>query len=504
MKPLVIFELANNHMGSVEHAKLIIKSYYELTKKFRSKIDFAIKFQYRDPKTFIHQSFIESDDKHVKRFKNTFLTRSQWSEILKFSRSKFKLICTPFDEISVENVIKDKFDYLKIASCSATDWPLIEHIAKKAKQKNIICSLGGLNKDEISSVISFFSTRKMKIQFLYCVAKYPTLASDLNLTYFKEMKNFYGEKVAGISLHEEPDEYLSGSIGYAMGARIFEKHIGVSKGSISLNKYSVNAKQMNTWLSFLEKTIVQVGTVQSRNKNLKIEKNQLKNFQRGVYNSNKNILQKGTRLVNHLISLNFPAIKGQLTANNFSKFSEIVVQKKLSVNEKILKKNLSISNPREIISKIRDKVRNLSFLANIVVPDMSRIEVSHHYGINKFYRFGLCMITVINQSYCKKYLFMFKNQQHPAQYHKIKQETFLILYGKIFLKTKHKGKTTSKIMKAGEIFTIVSGMIHEFKGLSKDGAVIEEISSKHIKTDSYYIDNKISKNKNRKSLISFY
>ena len=59
-------------------------------------------------------------------------------------------------------------------------------------------------------------------------------------------------------------------------------------------------------------------------------------------------------------------------------------------------------------------------------------------------------------------------------------------------------------MKAGEIFTIVSGMIHEFKAISKDGAVIEEISSKHIKTDSYYIDKKISKNKNRKSLISFY
>jgi sialic acid synthase SpsE/D-lyxose ketol-isomerase len=504
MKPLVIFELANNHMGSVNHAKLIIKNYYELTKKFRNKIDFAIKFQYRDSNSFIHKSFIESDDKHVKRFKSTFLTRSQWSEILKFSRPKFKLICTPFDEISVANVIKDRFDYLKIASCSATDWPLIEHIAKKAKQKKIICSLGGLNKDEISSVISFFSTRKIKVQFLYCVAKYPTLSSDLNLIYFDEMKQFYGEKVAGISLHEEPDEYLSGSIGYAMGARIFEKHIGVSKGSISLNKYSVNAKQMNTWLSFLEKTIVQVGSVKSRNENLKVEKDQLKNFQRGVYNSDKKKLQKGSKLDNRLISFNFPAIKGQLTANNFSKFSEMVVTKELNIDEKILKKNLSISNPREIISRIRDEVRNLSFLANIVVPDMSRIEVSHHYGIKKFYKFGLCMITVINQSYCKKYLFMFKNQQHPAQYHKIKQETFLILYGKIILKTKYKGKKTNKTMKAGEIFTIVSGMIHEFKAISKDGAVIEEISSKHIKTDSYYIDKKISKNKNRKSLISFY
>lgn len=503
MKPLVIFELANNHMGSVNHAKLIIKNYFDLTKKFREKIEFAIKFQYRDSKTFIHKSYVNSDDKHVQRFKSTFLTRNQWSEIIKFSRSKFKLICTPFDEISVDNVVRDKFDYLKIASCSATDWPLIEYIAKKAKKKKIICSLGGLDKNEISSVISFFATRKMKVQFLYCVAKYPTLSEDLNLIYFSELRNFYGDKLAGISLHEEPNEYLSGSIGYSMGAKIFEKHIGVSKGSIILNKYSVNAKQMNKWLSFLEKTIDQVGTIKSRNKNLKIEKEQLKNFQRGVYNSNR-VIKKGTRLKNELISLNFPASKGQLTANHFSKFSEIILKKNLNKNEKILNKHLSISNPRKLISEIRDKVRNLSFLASIVVPEMSRIEVSHHYGIKKFYKFGLCMITVINQSYCKKYLFMFKNQKHPAQYHKIKQETFLILFGKIFLKTKYNGKVKSKIMQAGEIFTIVSGMIHEFKALSKDGAVIEEISSKHIKTDSYYIDKKILENKNRKSLISFY
>ena len=155
-------------------------------------------------------------------------------------------------------------------------------ILPKAKKKKIICSLGGLNKDEISSVISFFSTRKMKVQFLYCVAKYPTQSNDLNLIYFQDMRKFHGEKIAGISLHEEPNEFLSGAIGFSMGARIFEKHIGVSKGKIRLNKYSVNSNQMQKWLSFLEKTIEQVGSVKGRDKNLSIEKRQLRNFQ-GVY-----------------------------------------------------------------------------------------------------------------------------------------------------------------------------------------------------------------------------
>ena len=99
---------------------------------------------------------------------------------------------------------------------------------------------------------------------------------------------------------------------------------------------------------------------------------------------------------------------------------------------------------------------------------------------------------------------MLQNQKHPAQFHKVKQETFLIIFGKLKLKLKDKGKVFSKIMKSGEIFTIKPGVIHEFKGISPEGSIIEEISSRHIKTDSFYLDKKVMQNKNRKSLISFY
>ena len=115
---------------------LLIFGTYIFYPKFNKTIDFAIKFQYRDSKSFIHESFIDSDDKQIERFKSTFLTRADWKKIVSFSKNKFKLVCTPFDEISVENVINDGFDYLKIASCSATDWPLLETVAKKIKRKN--------------------------------------------------------------------------------------------------------------------------------------------------------------------------------------------------------------------------------------------------------------------------------------------------------------------------------------------------------------------------------
>ena len=156
-------------------------------------------------------------------------------------------------------------------------------------------------------------------------------------------------------------------------------------------------------------------------------------------------------------------------------------------------KKFKNKKPKKKIIQIRNKIRNLVSLSNIIVPKMSRIEISHHYGVEKFYKFGLCMITIVNDKYCKKYLFMLKGQKHPAQFHKIKQETFFILYGKIELQIKHSSKSSKKILSAGESFTIYKGMVHEFKALSNYGVVIEEISSKHIKTDSYYLILKLEK-----------
>lgn len=503
-KPLVIFEIANNHMGKVEHAKYIIKNYYQLSLKFNEKIDFAVKFQYRDNNNFIHKSYLNSNDKTVIRFKSTFLKRTEWNKIINFSRKKFKIICTPFDEVSVKNVIEDNFDYLKIASCSATDWPLIEYIKRHASKKKILCSLGGLSLDEISKVISFFSKKDLRIFFLYCVAKYPTHIKDLNLSYFAELNKIYPEKVIGISLHADPSENLSGAIGYSMGARIFEKHIGLSKGSIKLNNYSLNLEQMENWLQNLTKAIDQVGIVNDRDKNLNLEKIQLRNFKRGVYLKSDITKIKGEGLKIKDVSLNFPAKKNQLTANDLSKFSDIKLKKNFIPDEKILYKNLSISNQRETISEIRNKVRHLSIKANLIIPKYSEIEISHHYGLKNFYKYGLSMITIINQAYCKKYLFLIKKQNHPAQFHKIKEETFLILYGKVLLKTRFNGHMSKKILIPGQVFTIKNKMIHEFESASNRGAVIEEISTESIKTDSYYLDKKIIKNKNRKSFISFY
>ena len=52
----------------------------------------------------------------------------------------------------------------------------------------------------------------------------------------------------------------------------------------------------------------------------------------------------------------------------------------------------------------------------------------------------------------------------------------------------------------GDVITITPGVKHSFS--TKNGSVVEEISSTHYVDDSFYTDESISLNKDRKSFIS--
>lgn len=503
-KPLVIFELANNHMGNLQYAKKIINEYYKLSLDYRNfGIEFAFKFQFRDLDTFIHPNFKNSDHDGVKRFESTKFSRKQWDNLIKFTKKKFIIVCTAFDEISVDRIIKYKFDYIKIASCSFNDWPLIEYLQKKVKTK-IIASLGGKNEKEIRDVISFFRNKKKKIQYLYCVAKYPTKPENLNLEYFSKLKSLYGNEIAGFSTHENPEEKLSGAIAYSMGARIFEKHVNIKSKNYKINKYSTTPDQIKNWLENLKKAILLIGSSKSRRSFLKEEKTNLLQFQRGVYVNEKTQVKKGDTLQLKNVAFKYPSLKNQLVANNFSKFKSFVLKKNLGPNEQIKFKDVIIKDFRNEMEIIRQKVLELINISGIIVPKNSRLEVSHHKGLKKFYETGLSMITVFNSKYCKKYLFLLKGQKHPSQYHKIKTESFFILFGNVKIKLIKGKKFETKILKVGDLLTIEPGIIHEFRSLGNQGSIIEELSTKHIKNDSFYIDEHINKNKHRKSFISLY
>ncbi len=496
--PLVILEMANNHMGSLNHGKKIINQFNKVTKKYKNIINFAFKFQYRDSNTFIHKTYKKSEHSGVKRFESTFLKDSEWQKLLTYTKKYYDLICTPFDEVSVKRVFKQNFKYCKIASCSATDWPLLESIVfnHKKKNKKIIASLAGLNINEISKLISFFRNNKIDANYLYCVGKYPTNMEDVNLSYFKFLNERYGNIIQGFSSHESPDIYSTPSIAYGAGVRIFEKHVGVNYNKFKLNKYSLTIANLKNWLDNLVSGIKTWGSIDGRNKNVKNEIIQLDNFKRGVYL--KNNLKIGSKLNKKDYEICYPALKNQVKANDLSKFQKIIIKKTVNSGKPLLYESVNFKNKRINVENIRDKIRNFLINKNVTIPKNSKLEISHHYGIENFYKFGITMINIINSKYCKKLIIMLPGQIHPEQYHKIKEESFFVLSGDVNLKLNGKRYLLSE----GMLKTILPKINHSF--YTKKGCIIEELSTTHKKNDSFYLDKNINSNKNRKSLISLY
>ena len=151
MKDLFIFEMANNHQGCVAHGKNIIRYCSELTRKYN--LNACIKFQLRDLKTFVAKSALNSNLKYVDRFLSTELDLNQFSELTLFAREcGLKVMGTVFDEESISSFNSLNLDYLKIASCSIDDYPLLEELSKI--DRPTFLSTGGASFSDISKAIS--------------------------------------------------------------------------------------------------------------------------------------------------------------------------------------------------------------------------------------------------------------------------------------------------------------------------------------------------------------
>ena len=78
------------------------------------------------------------------------------------------------------------------------------------------------------------------------------------------------------------------------------------------------------------------------------------------------------------------------------------------------------------IDEIADSCNEMLRLANISIPGDIDLEISHHYGIEKFDKFGLVLLTLVNREYCKKLLICFPGQSHPEQHHKKKRRNIFV------------------------------------------------------------------------------
>lgn len=491
---LFVLDMANNHMGSLEHGLKIIRDFHEITKKFDFR--FGFKLQYRDLDTFIHPDFKNrSDIKYVKRFSETRLSNDDYKKLRdEIEKCGFISICTPFDENSVDLIEKHNFDIIKIGSCSFTDWPLLERIAKT--DKPLIVSTAGASLEEIDRVVSFFEHRRKNFCLMHCVGEYPTISERLELNQIDFLHKRYPDIPIGYSTHEAPDNFTPIKIAIGKGATVFERHVGIKTDTYSINAYSSMPEQINNWLSAAKEAFIMCGVSDKRRDCSTKEMSDLRGLKRGVFA--KKHINAGGKIDGSNTFFAIPNIDNQIIANDLSKYMEYIANKDLEPNTPIILQDVTITNLREKFLQIIQRVRQILIDGKINLPNKMEFELSHHYGIEKFEEWGAVIISCINREYCKKLIILLPGQKHPMHYHQKKEETFHVLYGDAIINL----AGVEKEYIPGDIVVVERGVTHSFR--SKNGVVFEEVSTTHYTNDSFYDDAQITKNKNRKTAMTFW
>lgn len=488
--------MANNHIGNMTHAVNIIDEYSKFIEKYK-EFQFCIKFQMRDLETLIHKDHqANSQNKSIQRFQSTKLTLENFRTLKNYSKAKgFITSCTPFDEASLKNVIDIDFDIIKVASCSNDDWSLLNEIVKI--NKPIIISLGSLPIDSLDNTISFFVNRDKDFAAMHCIAEYPTDIENLQLNQISFLKKRYGIPI-GFSTHEKTNDMDAVKIAISKGACIFEKHIDLKTDSHTPNLYSCVPDEIEAWLNSALLALKYCGTSDIRYTPSQKEIQDINQFKRGVFL--KRDIKAGEHITRKDVYYALPIdySNKQLSSAHLSKYSIIQSKKDLFKDSAIYESEVDYKNIKNTILKISKEIKAFIKNKNMLIPNKSWLELSTHYGLDNFFQFGCGIFTLINRDYCKKYIVLLPNQTHPEQYHEQKEETFIILYGELVLKLN--GQDIN--LHTSDVITINRLDKHEMT--TKTGCIIEEISTTHINNDSFYTDDKINKNSNRKFIVNHW
>lgn len=479
-----ILDLANNHQGDLDHAINIIDIFGKKISDLG--IDATIKLQFRNLDSYIHKSLNSSntENSYVKRFQSTRLQNSDYSKIVEKIKSyNLRTMTTPFDEDSFSLIDDLDIDIIKIASASANDKSLLNQ-AKKTNKPCVI-SVGGKDIEEIDEIVNFFENYTSNFILQHCVAVYPTPDEDLELNQISFLNERYPNIKIGYSTHENPNNYDPIKLAYSLGARSFERHIGLETNDYKLNAYSSNPEQFENWINSYKYAKKLLGASNKKPISNK-EKDTLNSLTRGVYA--KKDISSENKLNTDNIYFSFPLKENQLSSNSFEDL-KFINSKKIKKDEPILLNQIDIDKEflkQEKINSFMLQFKSVLKKSKTFINHDAQIELSHHYGLERFREFGCLIVTCFNYDYAKKLILLLPRQKHPYHFHKKKEETFQILYGD--LEAEIDGNPMK--LKNGDICTVKTEKWHKFQ--TSNGVIFEEISTKHFNDDSYYKDPKIA------------
>jgi quercetin dioxygenase-like cupin family protein len=300
----------------------------------------------------------------------------------------------------------------------------------------------------------------------------------------------------GFSTHEQPDNCDPVKVAIAKGATLFEKHVGVPTEQFKLNAYSANPAQLRRWLEAAQQAYRLCGVKGQRHSFSAAELGTLRDLQRGLFAKEK--IVKGQRIQPAHVFFAIPNLPTQVVANDFSKYTDFYATEDIEPNAPVMRENTRRDEKQKLVYQAIQQVKDVLRAGRVIVPSQVELEVSHHYGLENFGKYGSTIITVVNREYCKRLIVLLPGQTHPEQWHKLKDETYHILHGEIDLAL----DGIQQKRGANDIVIIPRGVKHGFT--TSTGVIIEEISTYYTQGDSYYTDGTISQNGQRKTLVTHW
>ena len=478
---LFVLDLANNHQGDIEHGLNVVRAHGEVVR--RHGVRAALKFQFRQLDTFIHPEHKSgSKAMHIERFQTTRLGRDAYERMFEEARVQGMMtMCTPFDEESVSIIAAMGFDIIKVASCSATDWPLLEAIARTGLP--VIASTGGLLQDQVDNLVSFFEHRGVDFAIMHCVSIYPTPDAQCHLNNIETFRRRYPGKAIGWSTHEDPGSTAPIQIACAKGALMFERHIGLPTETIKLNAYSSTPEQIDEWLAAWHQATDLLGS-HERQHPAQAELDSIDSLRRGVFA--RTPIASGEIVSRDQVYFAMPYVADSLSSSGW----QLGIRAQADIPADAPLTLTQIKTPTapafQVLKSAIHEIKALLNEAGVVLGSEFELEYSHHYGIENFAETGAVLINCINREYCKKIIVQIAGQSHPSHYHKRTEETFQILWGELWSEVDGR----QKLLKPGDTQLVLPGVWHRF--WSETGCVFEEISTTHFNNDSVYRDTAIN------------
>ena len=261
-----IAEIGHNHQGEIEKA-------FELIRKAKEAGANAVKLQKRDNKSLYTKIFFNEKYDNSNSYGETYglhrealeFGKKEYKELQAFAKEiNIDLFATPFDVKSLEFLSELDMPAFKIASADLKNTILQTEIAKL--NKPIFLSTGGGTLDDVKRAHDNISKFNKNLAILHCTASYPAEIKDMNLNVIKTYLKEFPENVIGLSDHENGID--AAPIAYMLGARVFEKHFTLDRGSkgtdhafslepIGLNKMIRNLKRVKPMLGNSEKRILE-------------------------------------------------------------------------------------------------------------------------------------------------------------------------------------------------------------------------------------------------------